>query len=114
LLNFFVSVHHVDIGIMNDLVCRIHGVQGRIDEPNNSAHVSLRRNLADASATTASDRCYSAAELIGHAADLLSDSAGLVHGNERRWRMFRARVAELVASDEFCGMIGEGGRIAKG
>lgn len=39
---------------------------------------------------------YSAAELIGHAADLLSDSAGLVHDNERRWRVFRARVRELV------------------
>jgi hypothetical protein len=39
---------------------------------------------------------YSAAELIAHAADLLSDSAGLVHDNERRWRVFRARVREIV------------------
>jgi hypothetical protein len=39
---------------------------------------------------------YSAAELIDHAADLLSDSAGLVHDNERRWRTFRTRVQELV------------------
>jgi hypothetical protein len=39
---------------------------------------------------------YSAAELIDHAADLLSDSAGLVLDNERRWRVFRARVRELV------------------
>ena len=37
----------------------------------------------------------SAAELIDHAADLSSESAGLVHGNERRWRTFRARVLEL-------------------
>jgi hypothetical protein len=41
---------------------------------------------------------YSAAELISHAADLCSDSAGLVHANERRWRVFRHRVAEVLAS----------------
>ena len=43
---------------------------------------------------------YSAAELMAHAADLLSDSAGLVHDNERRWRVFRARVCELVGDVE--------------
>jgi hypothetical protein len=36
-------------------------------------------------------RLYSAAEMIDHAADLLSDFAGLVHDNERRWRVLRAR-----------------------
>ena len=41
---------------------------------------------------------YSASELISHAADLASDSAGLVHGNERRWRVFRQRVSEVVAA----------------
>ena len=39
---------------------------------------------------------YSAAELIDHAADLLSDSAGLVHDNERRWRLFHRRVSDLI------------------
>ena len=39
---------------------------------------------------------YSAVELIDHAADLLSDSAGLVHDNERRWRGFHLRIAELT------------------
>ena len=39
---------------------------------------------------------HSAFELIAHAADLLSDSAGLVHDNEPRWRRFRARVDEVV------------------
>lgn len=38
---------------------------------------------------------HSAVELIDHAADLLSDSAGLVHDNERRWRTFHQRVIEL-------------------
>ncbi len=39
---------------------------------------------------------YSAVELLDRAADLLSDSAGLVHDNERRWRVFRARVTSLT------------------
>jgi len=39
---------------------------------------------------------HSAAELINRAADLCSDSAGLVNDNERRWRVFRERVAEIV------------------
>jgi hypothetical protein len=30
--------------------------------------------------------------------DRLSDSAWLVHQNERRWRLFRARVAQFVGS----------------
>ncbi|GGO97881.1 hypothetical protein [Wenjunlia tyrosinilytica] len=54
---------------------------------------ALRADLAGDA--TAPRRLYSAAELTGHAADLLSDSAGLVHDNERRWRIFRARVASL-------------------
>jgi len=41
-------------------------------------------------------RLYSAAEMIGHAADLYSDSAGLVHSNERRWRIFRSCVLPLL------------------
>ncbi len=58
---------------------------------------ALRADLA--SSRVAPRRLYSAAELIAHAADLLSDSAGLVHDNERRWRTFRARVEQLVDHD---------------
>jgi hypothetical protein len=58
----------------------------------------LRADLAGPG--TAPRLLYSAAELVGHAADLLSDSAGLVHENERRWRVFRARVVELVGEIE--------------
>ncbi|MGZ4729877.1 MAG: hypothetical protein ACXWB2_19335 [Acidimicrobiales bacterium] len=39
---------------------------------------------------------HSAVELIDRAADLLSDSAGLVHDNERRWRVFHERVVALT------------------
>ncbi len=45
-------------------------------------------------------RLYSAAELIDHAADLYCESTALVHGNERRWRVFHARIEELLAADE--------------
>lgn len=55
----------------------------------------LRRDLQGARVAPA--LLYSITELIDRAADLLSDSAGLVHENERRWRTFRARVAALVA-----------------
>ena len=58
---------------------------------------ALRADLAGV--RTSPRRLYSAAELIGRAADLLSDSAGLVHDNERRWRDFRFRVEHLVGSD---------------
>ncbi|HEX7521122.1 MAG TPA: hypothetical protein VF441_03585 [Acidimicrobiia bacterium] len=59
---------------------------------------ALRADLA--SSGVAPRRLYSAGELIAHAADLLSDSAGLVHDNERRWRTFRARVEQLVGEDQ--------------
>jgi hypothetical protein len=56
----------------------------------------VRADLADRRMSAAC--LYSAAELVGRAADLCSDSAGLVHDNERRWRAFRHRVAEVTAS----------------
>jgi hypothetical protein len=39
---------------------------------------------------------YSASELLDRAADLIAESAVLVHENERRWRVFHARVAASV------------------
>ncbi len=41
---------------------------------------------------------YSASELLDRAADLAAESAGLVHDNERRWRVFRTRVEAIVAA----------------
>ncbi|MFI6445664.1 hypothetical protein [Kitasatospora sp. NPDC050543] len=57
---------------------------------------ALRADLA--AGALAPKRLYSAAELVARAADLLSESAGLVHDNERRWRIFRARVTELLGA----------------
>ena len=39
---------------------------------------------------------HSAAELLGRAADLATESAGLVNDNERRWRVFRSRAAAIA------------------
>ncbi len=58
---------------------------------------ALRHDLANGPVTPG--LLYSATELIDRAADLLSDSAGLVHDNERRWRTFRQRVEQIVSTN---------------
>ena len=72
------------------LLMRANDVLDRVD----FSPAALRADLG--ASRTAPRLLYSAGELVAHAADLLSDSAGLVHDNERRWRTFRARVVELV------------------
>ncbi len=57
---------------------------------------AIRADLA--SENVSARRLYSAAEMIDHAADLFSDFAGIVHDNERRWRVFRARIEQIVAA----------------
>jgi hypothetical protein len=64
-------------------------------DPIDLSPSAVREDLADARSDARF--LHSAVELIGHAADLLSDSAGLVHDNERRWRVFRERVVEITA-----------------
>jgi hypothetical protein len=73
------------------LLVRALDVLGQVD----FAPPALRQDLAGSRRVPG--YLHSAVELIGRAADLLSDSAGLVRDNERRWRMFRARVDEIVA-----------------
>ena len=57
---------------------------------------ALREDLAGPRTATA--YLFSASELIDHAADLIADSAKLVHDNERRWRVFHDRVAHSPRS----------------
>ncbi len=69
---------------------------------------ALRADLAGA--RVASRRLYSAAEVISRAADLCTESAGLVHDNERRWRVFRARVDDVVRALEAGAVPGAAGQ----
>ena len=73
------------------LLLRAADILDRVD----FAPAALRGDLGQG--RTSVGRLYSAAELIARAADLSSESAGLTHDNERRWRTFRHRV-EAVAS----------------
>jgi hypothetical protein len=57
---------------------------------------ALRADLAGSRLVVA--RLHSTAEMFDHAADLLSEFAGLVHDNERRWRVFRTRVEEILGT----------------
>jgi len=60
--------------------------------------VELRKDLAGAH--VAAKLLYSTAEIVNHAADLLSDAAALDGDNERRWRVFRGQVRELLATHD--------------
>jgi hypothetical protein len=65
-------------------------------EPIDFRPASLRDDLSGQ--RTNPGYLLSASELLDRAADLLADSATLVHDNERRWRTFATRVASLRAS----------------
>ena len=80
---------------MNTLIAQLLDRAAVMLDHVDFAPAALRADLAGARVVPR--RLYSAAELIDRAADLLSESAGLVHDNERRWRAFRSRVEELVA-----------------
>jgi hypothetical protein len=54
---------------------------------------ALRADLAGNRDSTA--YLYSATELLDRAADLLAESAILIHENDRRWRIFGQRVRAL-------------------
>lgn len=73
------------------LIDRALELVGRID----FSPTALREDLAG----TRSNPPYlnSASELLDRAADLLAESATLVHENERRWRVFGERVERLRA-----------------
>lgn len=58
---------------------------------------ALRDDLADK--RLASRYLYAATELVDRAADLLAESAVLVHDSERRWRIFQQRLEGLQGDD---------------
>ncbi len=77
------------LALVARLLRRALDLLGRVDwSPG-----SLRADLAGARETAS--YAYSASELLDRAADLLCESAMLVHENERRWRIFGERVSAL-------------------
>lgn len=77
--------------LVGHLLRRALDLVARIDFSPDAVRADLageRRNAA---------YLYSSSELIDRAADLLAQSATLVHENERRWRIFGRRVRELQA-----------------
>lgn len=55
---------------------------------------ALRADLAGA--RVAPQRLHAAAEVLSHAADLCCESAQSVHDDERRWRVTRGRIDQVV------------------
>jgi hypothetical protein len=79
---------------MNSLMGRMLARAADMLEHIDFTPAALRRDLAGPRVVPR--RLYAAAEVMSRAADLCSDSAALVRDNERRWRVFRARVVEVV------------------
>jgi hypothetical protein len=77
--------------LMSHLLDRAADILDRVDFTPSALRADLAR------ARVSIGLLYSAAEIISHASDLCSDSAGLVHDNERRWRTFHQRVADIVS-----------------
>lgn len=81
---------------MSGLIARLLTRAAELIDQLDLAPAALRADLAGERRTVG--LVHSAAELINRAADLCSDSAGLVNDNERRWRTFRERVVQITGS----------------
>lgn len=79
---------------LNSLVAQLLARAVKILDQVNFTPAALRADLAGSRSAPA--YIFSASELIDRAADLIAESATLVHDNERRWRVFRGRVAVVA------------------
>lgn len=79
---------------MSALIARLLQRAAEILDHVDFTPAALRADLAGP--RRSSGLLRSAAELINRAADLCSESAGLVNDNERHWRVFRERVSEIT------------------
>jgi hypothetical protein len=77
-------------GLVARLVVRAADIVDRVD----LTPAALRADLAGD--RRSADYLHAAGELLNRAADLCSDSAGLVNNNKRRWRVTRRRIADVV------------------
>ena len=83
---------------MSALIARLLNRAADLLDSVDFTPAALRADLAGPRRTA--PLVHSSAELINRAADLCSDSAGLVNDNERRWRTFRERVAGIVGQSD--------------
>ena len=79
---------------MSSLIARLLVRAADLLDQIDFAPAALRADLGGP--RRAAPLMHSAAEIINRAADLSSDSAGLVNDNERRWRVFRQRVLTIT------------------
>jgi hypothetical protein len=82
---------------LSSLVSQLCGRAGEILARIDFAPEKIRSDLRGAKSYPG--YLYSAKELIDRAADLASESATLVHDNERRWRIFRERVEQITQQE---------------
>ena len=83
---------------MSSLIARLLVRAADLLERIDFAPAALRIDLEGPGRAAA--LAHSAAEMINRAADLCSDSAGLVNDNERRWRVFRERLVAITGAVE--------------
>jgi hypothetical protein len=76
--------------LVASLLARAADMLDRVD----FAPAALRADLAGP--RVAPQRMFAAAEVLSRAADLCTESAQLVHDNERRWRVTRGRIDQVV------------------
>lgn len=81
------------VSIVGHILTRASDLLDHVDFTPTALRVDL------AGRHVAAGHVHSTAEMIDHAADLLSDFAGLVHDDERRWRVFRARVRQVADTE---------------
>jgi hypothetical protein len=79
---------------MSGLIARLLARGADILDKVDYSPTALRVDLAGPRRSAA--LLHSAAEIVNRAADLCSDSAGLVNDNERRWRTFRRQVTSIA------------------
>jgi hypothetical protein len=80
------------VTLAGHVLLRASELLDRVDFAPKAVRIDLAHRRVSAA------RLSSAAEMLDHASDLLSDFATLVHDNERRWRVFRGRVEEIVSA----------------
>lgn len=82
---------------MQSLISALLARAGDMLERIDFTPAALRADLAGTRVTVR--RLHAASEIVSRAADLCCESAALVHDNERRWRVCRERLDQVVRAE---------------